>query len=707
MSCHASGSVPLEAEEARRLGVQACRELVVLLGAPNSGKSALFNSLTGSWARVGNWPGVTVDVHVAGIEGGACLVDLPGVYGLGVGSIEERVAKEALARLKPGRVVVVLDGTAPERSLYLLVSALEAVGGKALVAVTKHALSHAMGVHIDVEGLRRRLGVPVVETSALEGVGLDRLRGALREPPRGRPLRVDYGLAEEAVSRLASHPEAARLSGSTGLSERWLAAQLLAGDPDVEALAEAAGARGLLEAAEEARGLVASTAGLEPALLVAEARVRAAEELARAFIVRRRPRETPRLDRLFLHPVAGPIAGLAVVFSVFLAAFTVNTGFPLNVVLAMLGAEGAAAALEEHSLTGLIAAAFGALKGLLPEGAWWAGLAAGAIDGVGLVASFIPLIAALVAFMALLDDSGLLTRIAVSFHPLFSRFGLTGRSLYPLLVGLGCNVPGVMLTRTLSPEERVRAIAALPFIPCSARLVVIAAFTYAFMEGVLERALAATGVYAVSIAAGLATARLVARLQRARLDVEEKPELVMELPMVHRPSLKVVWWATRDALAAFARKMAGPILAGAVLIWALVNYGPSGQAASFEESYGYMVGRVTGAVFEPILGGDPTAALLGVAVVAGSLVKEVIVETIGVAVGVPDPAAAVAALGLSKAQAFAILLFTAMYVPCIGTMTAIYAETGSLRRLAAQAAYMIALATLVMYAAYAALEALA
>ncbi len=155
------------------------------------------------------------------------------------------------------------------------------------------------------------------------------------------------------------------------------------------------------------------------------------------------------IDRVYLHPVVGPLAGALTILAVFLAAFTVNTGFPLNYLLSLAGLESAAGALEEYSLAGLIAAGFERLSSLLPGGAWWSQLAHGVLDGVGLVASFIPLVAALVAAMTLLDDSGLLARVAVSFHPLFRAFGLSGRSLYPLLTGLGCNVPAAMLTRTL------------------------------------------------------------------------------------------------------------------------------------------------------------------------------------------------------------------------------------------------------------------
>ncbi len=256
-----------------------------------------------------------------------------------------------------------------------------------------------------------------------------------------------------------------------------------------------------------------------------------------------------------------------------------------------------------------------------------------------------------------------------------------------------------------APEERIRALAAIPYMPCSARLVVIAAFSYAFFTGTAERALAATGVYVASMVAGLVAARLVALLQSRCAGVEEKPELVMELPLVHKPSLKVTWWSTRDAVRAFTRKMAGPILVGSIVIWLLLNVSIGG-AGGIEGSLGYKLGSLMGRVLAPIGLNDWQEAIIGLSLIGGSLVKELIVGVIGVATGNPDPTAAVAALGLTKAQTAALLLFTTMYIPCIGTLAAVLSESRSRRFTAALAIYMVASATLAAYAAYWVLRAL-
>jgi ferrous iron transport protein B len=685
--------------------VRECRRLYALLGAPNTGKSTLFNVLTGGRVRVGNWPGVTVDVSLGRSGEGICILDLPGVYGLGSATLEERVAKEAFFRLRPDGVVVVLDSTVPEKSFYLLVNIVEALDGRAAVAVTKARLAHGMGVHIDAEGLSKALGVPVVVTSALEGVGVEDLRALLYRGWRGRGyLRVDYGLAEEAVEELAGNPRLAGLAEELGVGARWLAAQLLAGDDFVLDLVSERGLADLAAEAERLARELRERTGLEPQLLVAQARVRAAERLVAAYVVRRKPREAPAwLDRLFRHPILGPLASLGLIFSIFLVAFSVNLGFPLNVIIAHWN-PGFAEALEEYSLGGLIGAGFEALKSLvvpaLPQGAIADSVAA-VIDGVGLVSGFIPLVGTIVALTAVVEDSGLFTRMAVGLHPIVSKFGLSGRSVYPLALGTGCNVPAVLSTRILEPLEKIRAVMAIPFIPCSARFVVISIFVSVFFHNPLTQSLAATGIYLTAVLVALLTARLVAFYQARRYKrlVEEEPPLVLELPPLHSPSAKVVWWATRNALVEYLKKIGGPILLGSLVIWALTAYGPHGYTTEPTESFAYYIGRAIGVIFKPLgIGGQ--AWILGLAAVAGAVAKEIFADTIAVTLGSPEPSKAVAALGLTAAQAYGVLVFVTLYIPCIATLTVMLSELRDRRMPLLYLAYSTTIAVIAMYASY-------
>ncbi|MEB2837067.1 MAG: ferrous iron transport protein B [Desulfurococcales archaeon] len=689
-------------------GLSGCSKVYALVGAPNTGKSTLFNVLTGGKARVGNWPGVTVSVSVGRLDG-VCLVDVPGVYGLGSVSLEERVTREFFLRVPVDGVLVLIDATVPERSFYLLVTLLEALRKPAAIVVTKIRLAHGLGVHIDLDGLSRALGLPVIATSALEGVGVEELRDALRRGVGARPsLRVDYGVAEEAVEELEGHPDLRAAEERLGFTARWLAAQLLADDEQVKMLLESMGFGGVVEEAERLAEQLRERTGIEPSLLIAQARVRVAEDLASAYVVRKKPRGSPAwLDRIFRHPIWGPLAGLGLLFAVFLTAFSVNTGFPLNVIIAHWS-PGAAAALEEYSLGGLISRGFEALKSavvpLLPQGAI-AGSVAAVIDGVGLVSGFIPLVGTIVALTAVVEDSGLFTRMAVAFHPIVSRFGLSGRSVYPLALGTGCNVPAVLSTRILDPVEKVRAIMAIPFIPCSARFIVISIFVSAFFHSPLTQALAATGIYATGILVALATARLTARWQVHRYGgaVEEEPPLVMELPPLHPPSGKVVWWVTREALLEYMKKIGGPILLGALVVWALIAYGPHGYTQDPTASFAYYLGRAIGVLFEPI-GVGSAHWVLGLAALAGAVAKEIFADTIAVTMGTPEPSRAVAALGLTPAQAYAVLVFVALYIPCVATFTAMVSELKERRLALFYVLYSTTIATILMYASYAALR---
>lgn len=697
----------LEALQASWLAksLKGCRLVYALVGAPNVGKSTLFNVLTGGRVRVGNWPGVTVTVSVGRVDSDVCVADLPGVYGLGGTSLEERVARDFFLKMPVDGVLVLVDATVPERSLYLLVTILEAVRKPVAVVVTKTRLAHGLGVHLDAEGLSRRLGLPVIATSALENVGVDDLRGMLRKGFTSKPpLRIDYGVAEEAVRNLESHPRLAVAAERLGFTPRWLAAQLLAGDDHVKALLESMGFSDVAEMAGELAVELGERTGLEPGLLIAQARVAVAESLASSYVVRRKPRAAPAwLDKLFRHPVLGPIASIALIFTILLIAFSVNVGFPLNVIIARWS-PGAAEALENYSLGGLIGAGFDALKSLivpmLPQGAIADSVAA-VIDGVGLVSGFIPLVGIVVALTAVVEDSGLFTRMAVGLHSIVSKFGLSGRSVYPLALGTGCNVPAVLSTRILDPMEKVRAVVSIPFIPCSARFVVISIFVSVFFHGSLAQALAATGVYFTAVIVALLTAKLMAFYQSRRYGglVEEEPPLVIELPPLHSPSGKVVWWTTRNALIEYLKKIGGPILVGTLIIWALTAYGPHGYTTEPASSLAYYIGRAVGVIFKPI-GVEGAGWILGLAAIAGAMAKEIFADAIAVTVGSPEPSEAIAALGLTVAQAYSVLVFVTLYIPCVATLAVMISELRSRRLPLLYLAYSTTLALVVMYISY-------
>ncbi|MCE4628448.1 MAG: ferrous iron transport protein B [Desulfurococcales archaeon] len=699
-----------------------CDRIVALVGVPNTGKSTLFTVLTGRHATIANWPGVTVDIEVGKIrsaKGLLCIVDLPGTYGLIPSSPEEAVTRRFLTKYKPDTIVVVLDMSQPEVSFSLLVQVVEAFPGRVLVAGTKAELAHSLGVHVDLEGISRLLHVPVVRTSALEGVGVRELLDAILSGRRGGRLRIDYGVLEPFLEHLENHPESSAAAEKTGFSKRWIALGLMGGDEYLYSELHEHGLQSLASEGLRLREEFQRRHGLDPEHVIVEKRLEFIEKLARETVIRRKPASSfwQRIADLHMHPILGPFVSILGLLITFMLVFSVNTGFPLNIVLEYLGHPTAAEILSEYSISGVIAMFFDALSSWVVSrvpGLVGDLLGNGIINGVGFVLSFTPLIAMVYLSLAILEDSGIATRMAVSFHGLFRRFGLSGKSVFPLVMGLGCNVPAVFSARALSEEERFRAVFAVPFIPCQARLAVIVAFVTVLIRGVAAQAMAVVTVYVEALLAALLTSWIAARIVQpriyARLGIKEytpTPELIMEIPPVHRPHPKVVWWMVRDNTLHFLRKAGTIIFLLAILLWGIFAFGPSGVAGTVEESYAYLIGEAAGKVLAPFHLSDRARNILGTALVSGIIAKEGVLTTIAIATGsATDASAALKVLGIGPAQALGYLVLISLYFPCIATLAAMVSVLKSRGLVVAYAIYSFLLALVLGYVTYLAAAAL-
>lgn len=707
MSCHLGG-VERAAEKAQ--------VRVAVLGNPNVGKSTLFTSLTGKITRIGNWPGVTVERReglVARRGREIVLIDLPGVYGLTATSPEEKVARDYITSGEPDVVLVLIDGTAPERTLYLAVQVLE-LTPRVVLAVTKADEMEKLGIHVHTHALESALGVPVVLTSAVNRRGLEELLDRLLEVAQDRakrePLRLSYGPLEPFIDEVER--------GLTGVEipevypKRWIALKLLEGDPEIEKLLASRGDAALLERARELRDAVRRTVGREPLELAISARYEYVRSLSGRAVVRtKRGRGAELLGRIIEARVVGFAVGATIYALAFVAAFAINTGFPLNLILQYAGLAEAAKALEEHTLSGLLGRGFEALAAAVDErlGGWNPLLASliskGVLASLGAVLSFAPLVLTVFVILSALEDSGLLVRLALGVDSLMNKFGLTGVAIYPATVSLGCNVPGIMAARTLADEtERRQVQLAAPLIPCQARLVVALAVLSAYFASPLKQAAGLFSVYAIGFAAFLATSLAYRRVVSK---TAEPPILLLEAPPIHAPNLRVVLWLSWDYLAGFLKR-AGTVLFGAgVVLWALMSFGASGLAARPEDSFAYAVGGVLSPLLSPLGLGDEAARKVAVGLVGGFFAKEIFLETIALMQGSADAREALLGLGLSQAQAFSILVFVMLYVPCVATITTLYVETRSLRAALAQAVYTVGLAYVLSLALYATLELLA
>jgi ferrous iron transport protein B len=546
---------------------------VVLAGNPNAGKTTLFNALTGSSARTGNYPGVTVERRVGkvALEGGAIeLIDLPGTYSLTARSPEEQVAVDAIlppAGRPPDAALVVCDASALERHLYLALQILE-TGLPVVIALNMMDEARASGIEIDPRGLASAIGAEVVPIVARSGEGTTELRAAL-----GRMLASGVGggamLAltpdlerdvEELEAAIDDARPARRADTVEGRGDRQrrraraLWALLSIGGDELVGVAP-----GVREAAESIRGR-ATRAGRSIDREIIGARYARIDELTRAHL--RSPEQprrsaTDRIDAVLTHPVFGALSFLVVMLALFEALFT----------------------WSEPMVSGiewLVAAAQIGVSAVVPDGPFQELLVDGVIAGVGNVIVFVPQIAMLSLFIAVLEDSGYLARVAFVIDRVMHGVGLHGRAFVPLLSGFACAVPAVLATRTIeNRKDRLVTMLALPLMSCSARLpvytlVIAVAFpgTERIGLGLTVGALALLGMYVISMVATLGAAAVL----RRTILRGPRPPLVLELPPYRWPVARNLGLSTWQRTRAFVTDAGTVILAITVVLWALLSY---------------------------------------------------------------------------------------------------------------------------------------
>jgi ferrous iron transport protein B len=541
------------------------RFAAALVGNPNTGKTTLFNALSGLHHHVGNYPGVTVEMkkgHATCAGRPFELIDLPGTYSLAARSPDEMVAADVILGRLPGEprpdvVISILDASNLDRNLYLTTQLLE-LGVPVVVALNMTDVAERNGLRIDTGRLAARLGVRVVPIQANKGKGLDRLREAIAtaaeegKPPSGPPFPEAFGREVANFQRLLGPdvpPFLVRrlLLDVGGYTERRLADQ--AGD-------------GISEHVRQVRERLAAAGCPVPAV---EARTRYGwiREITAGCVQRPAQRPvtwTDRIDKVLTHKVWGTLVFLVVMFLVFESIFTAAR--PL---------------MDGISLgKGALANVLRPPHGLLPAGPLTSLLVDGVLEGVGSVLVFLPQILILFGFIAVLEDCGYMARAAFLMDRLMSRCGLSGKSFIPMLSSVACAVPGIMATRVIEDRrDRLATILVAPLMSCSARLPVyvlmIGAFLttgYAFwMPGLVMFAL-----YAV----GIVVAPLIAFLLKRTLLRGETPVFVLEMPSYKWPSLRLVVRRMLDSGWTFLRRAGTLILASMVLVWALL-YFPAGH----------------------------------------------------------------------------------------------------------------------------------
>jgi ferrous iron transport protein B len=658
---------------------------LALAGNPNSGKTTMFNELTGSRQHVGNWPGVTVEKKTgrASYQNYSLeVIDLPGTYSLGAYSEDEVVARDFLTTGDYDVVLNIINSANLDRNLYFTVQLLEM--GVDLIAVLNMAdEAEKKGIKIDKQKLGQLLGTPVVETVASKGRGIDNL---FAETVQHRDLseaalKIDYGSEVEAlISEVISMLKKFDFTGQ--INQRWAAVKLIEHDPEAVKLLE--------------REVGASKAKKIKSL-IAERELKAEDDFDNIIIDRKyefinkviaesvqRPAEdqelenvSDKIDTIVTNKYLGIPIFMTVMWAIFKFTFTVG-----------------------EPLIGYIETFFEAAGGWIGSLLLGAGasplitsfITDGIIGGVGSVLVFIPNIFLLFLAIGVLEDSGYMSRAAYVMDKVMSKLGLHGKSFIPMIVGFGCNVPGVMATRTLdSKRDRIISILINPLMSCSARLPV-----YVVFAGALFSNHASTVVFSL-YALGIVMAVIMAGVFNKILFKGERSHFVMELPPYRFPTLKGVFIHMWEKVGAFLKKAGTIIFSVVVLIWVLANLPLGVEYASAESLIGQF-GQLVAPIFKPLGFGSWQAAS---SLVFGILAKEVVVGTLGVvyAAGEGGLRAALTA-NFSPLAAYSFLTMVLLYTPCIATLGAIKSETQSWKWPLITASYLFVLAWVVAFIVY-------
>ena len=640
---------------------------LALLGNPNCGKTTLYNALTGSSQYVGNWPGVTVEKKEGKLRGNrsVTVTDLPGVYSLSPYTLEEVITRNYLLHDRPDVVVNLVDASNIERNLYLTTQLLEC-GIPVVIALNMIDVAEKNGDMIDDRLLSKRLGCPVVRTAAVTGLGLQELtKAALAQAGASAPAPIAMesgieGALGEIAALIAASVEPSRL--------RWFAVKVF--ERDEQALEGSGISADVLAACDAITKRVESDCGDDAESIITGERYAAVAELVGEAVRKKaRPLTTSdKIDRVVTNRLlALPIFGAVMFFIYYISVTTIG-----DIVTVW----------TNDTLFGeTIMPAVGGWLASIGASAWLQGLVVdGIIGGVGAVLGFVPQMLILFLLLSILEDCGYMARVAFIMDRVFRRFGLSGKSFIPILIGSGCGVPGVMAARTIENEmDRKMTIIVTTFIPCGAKLPVIALIAGALFP---DNAWIGPGAYFLGIAVIVLSGII---LKKTRAFQGDPAPFVMELPQYHMPRVKGVLIHMWERGKAFIMKAGTVIFAACGLIWFLGNFGFEGGAFGMVEQNASLLaslGSLIAPVFAPLGFGSWQAA---VATVSGLVAKENVVGTFGVLFGLAeateDDPALLAQLGMlfTAVSGMAFLVFNLLCAPCFAAIGAIKREMGSWR----------------------------
>ncbi|SHH78611.1 ferrous iron transport protein B [Sporanaerobacter acetigenes] len=635
---------------------------IALVGNPNCGKTTIFNALTGANQHVGNWPGVTVEKKEGSLKYNGKeynIVDLPGTYSLGAYSEDEIVARDFIIKEKPDVVINVVDATNIERNLYLTIQLLE-IGAKVVIALNMMDEAKEKNIIVDIKKLSKELGIPVVPTIAAKKKGIDELIEKSIETMKTDIIlqnTISYG--EEIDIQIEKIKEVIGNSSKFGYPSKWLAIKLLEGDEFVNNLILKNNESNILDMVQESIDSISATS-MEPEILIVDKRYEFIGNIIKDSV--KKPKllaetKSDKIDKVLTHKWFGlPIFAL-IMFGVYKLTFLIGEDILQEWVGA--GIEALGGAIE----TALINA--NAPEMLI------AFISDGLIGGIGAVLEFVPLIMVMYIFIGILEDSGYMARAAYVMDRIMRALGLHGKTFISMLVGAGCNVPGIMATRTLdSKKDRMIAILINPFISCGARLPIYLVFISAFFPK--HKALVLFSIYVI----GFLIAILMGKIFSKTLFKGESSYFVMELPPYRVPTVKGVLIHMWDKVGSFLKRAGTIIFAVVTALWVL-SVLPFGVEPYSDASILGKIGNFIAPIFKPAGFGTWQAS---VGLFAGIVAKEAVVATLGmVYAGVEEGAKLITAVqgAFTPLSAFSFMIMTLLYTPCAAVIGTIRKETNS------------------------------
>lgn len=637
--------------------------IFALAGNQNCGKTTLFNQLTGSNQHVGNFPGVTVDQKTGDVRGqrDCQVVDLPGIYSIRPYTPEEIVTRDFILNQKPDGIINIVDATNIERNLYLTLQLMEMHIPMVLALNMMDEVS-ANGGTIDVQGMSKALGIPVVPISAVKNQGVEELIRTAVATAKNRVYPTVYDFCapgpvhrciHAVVHQIEDHAEKA------GLPVRFAATKLIEDDEDIRGRLELD--QNELELIEHSVQEMESEHGMDRNAALADMRYDFIEGVCRTTVVKcRQSRERARseaIDRLVTHKYLA----LPIFFGIMLLIFYLT----FNVIGAFLS-DLLAAGID--SLTSTVDAALTAY-GLNPV--VHSLVIDGVFAGVGSVLSFLPIIVVLFFFLSILEDTGYMARVAFFMDQLLRKIGLSGRSIVPMLIGFGCSVPAIMSARTLASErDRKMTILLTPFMSCSAKIPIYSVFSAAFFPD--HAALVMIGLYLGGILVGI----LAAKILDATAFRGNPVPFVMELPNYRFPSAKSVWQLCWDKAKDFLTRAFTIIFVATIIVWFLQTFDTRlNLVDDSSQSLLATVGAWIAPLFVPLGFGDWRVST---ALITGFIAKESVISTLGILTG-SGAAVTEAALGtlFTPVSAASFLTFTLLYTPCVAAISAVKRELNS------------------------------